>query len=456
MFLGGTRAKASILAFALGAASPAFATIDLVGATEATFAWQPASGPVSGYVVHQLCTDGPTFSRTVATNRVTLPGSPCSAFSVQVAAYSVAGPQQPGPLSDPSESVRFLSAPTAPPSPPEPPAPDPDPDGGGAPPPDPKDPALPPATRLDFDSDGRSDVLLHLASKGRLEWWSVEPSGLTRRAVLPRIPVSARIVGNGDYDGDGFADLLTLDAGQAFVWLLHGASPIGGGPLGDGIGPDGSIEGSGDYDGDGVSDVLVRRPAVSRVELWSMHGGEVVAVDTLAPDPGPGWRVIGSGDHDADGLSDVLWHSAADARLVRWRMLERGRFETLPLAAPLAASWEGVAVGDYDANGCADVLWRNAQTGELAASLFDAGEPTATLRLEPQTEQPRREIVGSGDFDGDRRADLLVRQRQSRRLWVWTLDGVRVSKKNLVAALERDWQPAGVGDESPSTHRWNR
>ena len=445
MFLGLTRARVSILAFALGAASPAIASIDLVGVPDATFAWQPATGPVAGYVVYQLCTNGQTLSQTIATNRVTLPGEPCSAFSVQVAAYSADGAQVLGPLSDPSETVRFLAAPTEPPVP--------DPGGAGDPPPD--DPEAPaPTIHLDFNADGRSDVLLHDAGKGRLERWSVQSGQLTGRAVLPRISLSARIVGNGDYDGDGFADLLALDAGQAFVWLLHGTAPIGGGPVGEEIGSDGSIEGSGDYDGDGVSDVLVRRPAFGRVELWSMDGGQIVAVDTLAPDPGPGWRVIGSGDHDADGVSDVLWRNAVDGRLVRWRMLERGRFEMLTLPAPVGAAWEGVAVGDYDANGCADVLWRNAASGDLMASFFEGGAPTATLRLQPQKAQPRREIVGSGDFDGDGRSDLLIRQRRSRTLSLWTLDGARVKAKDSVAELERGWLPAGVGDESPSTHRW--
>jgi hypothetical protein len=294
------------------------------------------------------------------------------------------------------------------------------------------------------------ELLLHLPSQGRLARWSIERRGLT--GYLPRISLSARIVGNGDYNGDGFADLLAVDGGQAFLWLLHGGTPIGGGPVGQALGPDGSIEGSGDYDGDGVSDVLVRRPAASLVEVWSMEGGEIAAIDALAPEPGPNWRVIGSGDHDGDGHSDVLW-KAADGTLVLWRMLERGRFEKPPLA-PLAAGWEGVAVGDFDANGCADVLWRNAQTGELAASLFGTAALPATQRLEPQTAKTEREIVGSGDFDGDRRTDLLVRLGDSATLSIWTLNGFQVLKKEPLLVLRTGWQTAGVGDESPSTHRW--
>jgi hypothetical protein len=440
MFLGGIRAKV-VLAFALGASSPAFATIDLVGATEASFAWQPASGPVTGYLVHQRCTGGSTLTQTVSSNRATLSGQACSSFSVQVAAVGAAGPQQPGPLSDPSETVRLLPAP--------PPAPPPNPGGGGTSTP-------PPPPPPEADGGGGTpmpespELLLHLPSQGRLLRWSIERRGLTG-VQLPWLSLSARIVGNGDYNGDGFADLLAVDGGQAFLWLLHDAGPIGGGPLGDPLGTDGSIEGSGDYDGDGVSDVLVRRPAASLVEVWSMDGGEVAAIDALAPEPGPSWRVIGSGDHDGDGRSDVLW-KAADGTLVLWRMLERGRFEK-PQLAPLPAGWEGVAVGDFDANGCSDVVWRNAQTGELFASLFDAGAPIATQRLEPQRAKTEREIVGSGDFDGDRRTDLLVLLRPAS-LAIWTLNGLQILKKESLLVLRTGWRTVGVGDESPSTHRW--
>ena len=93
-------------------------------------------------------------------------------------------------------------------------------------------------------------------------------------------------------------------------------------------------------------------------------------------------------------------------------------------------------------------------TGELAASLFDAGLPTSLLRLEPQSAQSRREVVGSGDYDGDGRTDLLLRLRRDRTLSVWTLNGARVKRKQSVAELEPGWLPVGVADESPSTHRW--
>ena len=446
VFLRSARACGSLLALALGAASPAAAAIDLVGAANAKFVWQPASGPVSGYVVYQLCeATGQTQKSSVATPQVTLSSQPCSAFSVQVAAFGVNGLAQTGPLSEPSELVRFLPAPPPPVSAP-----------GGEPTPPAGDPVSP-LPRMDFNADARSDVLLHLPSDGALQLWTLRPrdTRFVLSAIPPAFPPAARVVGCGDYDGDGFPDLLGLDRGQVFVWLMRDATPIGGGLLGDDLGEAGSIEGSGDYDGDGVSDVLIRRPAQARVDVWSMGAGAIAAIDTLAADPGADWRIIGSGDHDGDGLSDILWRNARDGQLVLWRMLGRNRYQALPLPAPLASDWEGVAVADFDGDGTSDVLWRRLVTGEVAVSVFAAGGIAETRLLGSVGSAPTREVVGTGDLDGDGRADVLVRLIGAPGLRLWRMNGAAVVSRTRLANLGVGWNPAGVGDESPSTQRWH-
>lgn len=444
MFLRSTRGRSSVLALALGAASPALAAIDLVGATNATFVWQPASGPVSGYVVYQLCeTTGQTQKSSVTTNRVTFTAQACSAFSLQVAAYGVEGQALTGPLSDPSELVRFLPAP-----PPPDPDPTPAPGTGGG------DPTAPPALHQDFDADGRPDVLLHHPSDGALLLCSLRSSQLVAVTSLPAFPPGARVVGGGDFDADGSPDLLGLDRGQVFVWLLHGATPIGGGVLGDDLGATGSVEGSGDYDGDGVSDVLIRRPDQTRVDVWSMRAGAIDAIDTLAADPGADWDVVGSGDHDGDGLSDLLWENVTTGQLVLWRSLARGSFEAHPLPAPLGLGWQGVAVADFNADGASDVMWRKLATGELAVSLFRAGAVAQTRRLDGAGTAPKREIVGSGDFDSDGSVDALARSvGKSSLRWFRMKDATLVSRDGI-ANLDPGWNPAALGEASPSTQRW--
>ena len=300
-------------------------------------------------------------------------------------------------------------------------------------------------------------MLLHLPSDGSLQLWSLRPSdsSFVLTAILPAFPPGARVVGCGDYDGDGFPDLLGLDHGQVFVWLMRNATPIGGGVLGDALGPADSVEGSGDYDGDGVSDVLIRRPAQGRVEVWSLAAGAIAAIDTLAADPGADWRIIGSGDHDGDGRSDILWRNRKDGQLVLWRMLGRGSFQALPLAAPLAADWEGVAVADFDGDGTSDVMWRRLATGETAVSLFHAGTIAVTQLQATMGAAPRREVVGTGDLDGDGHADVLMRPSGGSGLRLWRMNGTAVISRTLITKLGVGWITAGVGDESPSSQRWH-
>ena len=213
-FWEGLARRRSILAFALGAASPAFATIDLVGASEATFTWQPATGPVSGYVVYQLCTNGPTPSRTrrdqpgdAARERRAAPSAcrwprtrPPDAQAARAALGSVGAGSLPAGAARRRPLARAARA------------------GPGT------------AVAISRRTSRRPGAASRNPSRSRrrrraptcccitraraaCERWSVAPSGLTRRSRRCRqFSVSARVVGNGDYDGDGFADLLALDA----------------------------------------------------------------------------------------------------------------------------------------------------------------------------------------------------------------------------------------------------
>jgi len=441
--------RGSLFALAVGAASPALAAIELVGATQATFTWQPASGPVSGYVIYQLCdANGQTLKSSVTTNRATFTPQACSAFSVQVAAYGVGGIAETGPLSDPSELVRFLAAA---------PAPDPIPSPDPAPTPAPPvttPPSAPAVSDTDFDADGRSEVLLHRPSDGSLTLSSLEGEGLVPATSLPAFPPGARVVGNGDYDGDGHPDLLGLDRGQVFLWLMRGSTPFGVNELHEPLAATDSVEGCGDYDGDGVSDVLIRRPELARVEVWSLRGGAIEAIDALATDPGADWSIVGSGDHDGDGRADVLWQHKGSGSLVLWHSLGRVGFEPLPVAQPLGPGWRGVAVADFDGNGAADVIWRHVKSGKLALSLFEAGA-VSKLRLVGSGERaPLRELVGSGDFDGDGNLDVLVRNVGTPALELWRLRAGSLLSASNIADLEPGWSPAGIAAESPSSQRW--
>jgi hypothetical protein len=80
----------------------------------------------------------------------------------------------------------------------------------------------------DFDGDGYSDILWRDNQGGVRVWLlGTTPNSLNTRssADLGNMPRNWSIVQTGDYNGDGFADILWEDStGDLKVWFMQGAT----------------------------------------------------------------------------------------------------------------------------------------------------------------------------------------------------------------------------------------
>jgi hypothetical protein len=130
--------------------------------------------------------------------------------------------------------------------------------------------------------------------------------------TVPEAPSdpNARIVGTGDFNGDGNIDLVFAGTdGQLTVWYMNGISRMDTvdllpNSLGD---ADWSIKGVADYNGDGHPDLLIQHVA-GFLGVWLMDGIELLSPEFLSPNNvgDPGWTVTGTGDYDGDGKPDIL------------------------------------------------------------------------------------------------------------------------------------------------------
>jgi hypothetical protein len=67
-----------------------------------------------------------------------------------------------------------------------------------------------------------------------------------------------------------------------------------------------TIIGLGDFNGDGYSDILWRDTS-GDLALWEMNGTRVLNPTATFVATVPGWSVVGTGDFNGDGMSDILW-----------------------------------------------------------------------------------------------------------------------------------------------------
>ncbi len=65
--------------------------------------------------------------------------------------------------------------------------------------------------------------------------------------------------------------------------------------------------GTGDFNGDGFSDILFQNGA--NAVIWTMNGASHVGTINVTPPPAAGtWTVAGAEDVDANGFSDIVWN----------------------------------------------------------------------------------------------------------------------------------------------------
>jgi hypothetical protein len=210
------------------------------------------------------------------------------------------------------------------------------------------------------------------------------------------------------------------------------------------------IEGVGDFNNDGQSDILWRylgsNAALNgRIDVWLMNGSTLVQSLTLGNAysvSNPNWQVEGIGDFNGDGNTDILWrfNSTATASLAGrtdiWFLNGTTVNSTASLANQVTnLDWQIEAVGEFDSDRKADILWRyqgqgnSPRPGQLAWWYMDGVTRTQSVNLNtPQRANVDWQVQGVGDFNGDRQTDILWRYQGSHtdiigRTEVWQMNG---------------------------------
>jgi hypothetical protein len=75
---------------------------------------------------------------------------------------------------------------------------------------------------------------------------------------------------------------------------------------------------------------------------------------------------VGAGDFNGDGRDDILWRNTTTGQFTDWLGRPDGGFNGNAASnGSVDLGWSIVGTGDYNGDGRDDILWRNATTGQF-------------------------------------------------------------------------------------------
>ena len=264
--------------------------------------------------------------------------------------------------------------------------------------------AIAPTSANDFTGDGTFDLLFQHDSAGDLGVWSM--NGIVRVdafALTPnRVPDNQwKIVGSGDFNGDGKPDLVWqhLTDGFLAVWLMNGTTRtdvqfLNPNRFSD---PAWRVRAVADFNNDGHPDLVIQHTTMGWVGVWYMNGLNLVDGRLFSPGATePAWEIVGAPDLNNDGSPDLVFQHT-DGSLAAWFMQNAVRTDVQFLSPNRVPhpSWRVRAVGDIDHDGHADLILQHADTGELAAWLMNGITLIDGVLLSPSaTPSPLWKLAG--------------------------------------------------------------
>jgi Tol biopolymer transport system component len=316
-------------------------------------------------------------------------------------------------------------------------------------------PAL--AQTHDFNGDGKSDIAWR-NTNGDTAIWLMTVNGSGGAQILSAmdygiVPTSWNIVGQRDFNGDGFYDLLWSNTnGDTSIWLMNGTTVIGTPDLGV-VGNGWSIVGTGDFNGDGFGDILWRNTN-GDTSIWLMTGTattvQVLSTTDLGGVP-TSWSVAQTGDFNGDGKADILWRNTNGDTSI-WLMTVSGTQMQVLSTTDLGlvpTTWNVVNTGDFNGDGKSDILWHN-MNGRTSIWLMTAnGTQVQVLSTTSFGTVPTSwNVAVTGDFNADGFSDILWSNTNGdTSIWYMTGNGAQVQTLSVsdMGIVPTSWVVQGAG-----------
>jgi len=252
-----------------------------------------------------------------------------------------------------------------------------------------------------------------------------------------------------DYNGNGATDVVVRRGSDGKVYFYSGNGSAGFGNIGS-WGTDlknlNLIETAGDFNGDGFADVIGRVASNGSLYLFpgNGNGGYDYAARTRI---GTGWNsmsaIVSGQDFNSDGKVDIVAREKSTGYL--WLYPGKGD-GTLGARVKIGTGWNSLrditSVGDLDHDGHADIITVKSSDNCM---YFYGGRGNGTLKAGVQIGcgwSTMDNIAAVGDFNGDGHTDWIARRKSDGKVYLYKGDGKGDYSGTAVIATGWTWANA--------------
>lgn len=202
-----------------------------------------------------------------------------------------------------------------------------------------------------------------------------------------------------------------------------------------------------DFNADGTSDILWRNDTSGMMSVWYANGTGIIGGGFISGISDLVWQVAGVGDFNADRVTDILWRRTDDGTLSVWMVKGDGTGISGDMSpGTVDPSWQIVGVGDADGDRKADIFWRNDASGIMSVWFMNETGIKGSGFIGGIGDTDWR-VLGVADFDGDRKCDIFWRNQVSGAMSVWFVTESGYKGNAFIGGIDDlTWQVAGIGD----------
>jgi glucose/arabinose dehydrogenase len=201
-----------------------------------------------------------------------------------------------------------------------------------------------------------------------------------------------------------------------------------------------------DFGGDARTDLFFVNDTSHGAAIWQIDGTQIASAAQIGTiNAADGWHYSDRADFNGDGKSDLFFLNDVNHGAAIWQ-LNGLQIEALAQIGTINAAdgWAYQALGDFNGDRKSDLLFLNDTNHGVAVWQMNGLQVAAAAQV--GTMDAGFHFADTGDFNGDGKTDLLFLNDASGGVAVWQMDGTQVASAAQVGTMDAGFHFADTGD----------